>query len=269
MVEMSVLDACSFAYNTEECFCLENISPGRMSELENLSSIPLHASLPHSVYSGTWKQYGWWWHYLLDRTPGWWNNHGEEHIKFSDVIAFALAAELSTAVDAYPKIVGYAAGAFANKGKGDGFYKMIGSRQSVFMRVNNALYGSSFPAIGTPYNFEKFGSRFDEIYDVSGNARNIRMWGDSILRNTGFTDDQRLAYEWGNPTNRSPQKLKDKLKSFGNMGPDPTEVLYFTNEWNSRTEWYWSGGLKVYELAFVITEAQMGELCGNASCVNP
>jgi RHS repeat-associated protein len=274
MVEMSVLDACSFAYNTEECFCLENISPGRMSELENLSSIPLHASLPHSVYSGTWKQYGWWWHYLLDRTPGWWNNYGEDHIMFSDVIAFALGVELSTMAksDENADIWRYAAAAFATKGSSDGFYKMIGSRQSVFMRVNTALYGN--PGGGS-YNFNKYGSKFNEIFKADSDYHikaNMRSLGKQILQNTGFTAEERLAYEWGNPTNRTPESFLSALRS-GNMGSLPTQVLYFSTTWKGKenTPWYEdeTSGLRIYEIAFVVTQQQLNTLCNYHSCVNP
>jgi len=68
--------------------------------------------LPH--YAPTFTQFGWWYHYLLDRTPGWWNNQGRDHIYFRDVIAFALGVELSSK-GSDGNLVGYAAGAFATK----------------------------------------------------------------------------------------------------------------------------------------------------------
>ena len=127
----------------------------------------LENRLPHSLYRGTYKEFGWWWHYLLDTTPGWWNENGKGHIYFKDVVTFALAAELSTAVENFPAIIGYAAGAFANKGWEEGFYYTIGSRQSVYMRVNNAVYGSSEPDEGAPYNYNEFGIKFgNEINNV-------------------------------------------------------------------------------------------------------
>ncbi len=175
LAELRIYDTlCS----TGDCSCLPNHGLlGLLDKIDDLTNAPLDQSLPHSLYMGTWKEYGWWWHYLLDRTPSWWNNQGKDHIKFSDVISFALAAELSTAVNTYPDIIGYAAGAFANKGWKEGFYYMIGSRQSVFMRVNNAVYGTAHSSSGTSYDFEKFGSKFGEVNLISSNALKLKNWG--------------------------------------------------------------------------------------------
>jgi RHS repeat-associated protein len=230
---------------------------------------PLQDVFPHVVYTqptGTWKEYGWWWHYLLERTPGPWNNFGKGHIKFSDVIAFALAAELSTSIDTYPKIVGYAAGAFYTKGSGEGYYRMIGSRQSVYMRVNTALYGSP---LGGTYDFNNNVKYFNEINDIANNARRLSARGEDILKGTNLKPEEKLAYEWGNPTLSSPQKLLNALKSFDNMGSRPGQVLWFSNQWYERFPTTNVNGTIVYRLAFVVTEEQINELCGKASCVAP
>jgi hypothetical protein len=120
----------------------------RMSDFDDGCYINSHYNdiykdLPHSVYRGKYTEYGWWWHYLLENTPGWWNNEGKGHVYFRDVIAFALAVELSNK-GSDNRIVGYTAGAFATKPfvSGLGFYSFIGSRQSVMERVNTALYGN-------------------------------------------------------------------------------------------------------------------------------
>ena len=55
-----------------------------------LPTKPLEDVLPHSLYKGTYKEYGWWWHYMLDTAPGWWNNNGYQHVYFKTVVAFTL-----------------------------------------------------------------------------------------------------------------------------------------------------------------------------------
>jgi hypothetical protein len=90
----------------------------KMYDLDNCENTkPLHEVLPHIVGRGSWIQYGWWWQYLLDSSPGWWNNNGKSHIYFRDVIAFALGVELSSK-GSNTDLIGYAAGAFATKGLG-------------------------------------------------------------------------------------------------------------------------------------------------------
>jgi len=227
-------------------FLFDEYGPCYLSNLEE--------RLPHSVYFGTWKEYGWWWHYLLDLTPGWWNDNGKGHIYFKDVLTFALAAELSTAIDTFPDIVGYAAGAFANKGRNDGFYKMIGSRQSVYWRVNNAVYGAMSPELGVPYNFAEFGSRFGaEINNVAVNVLKIRGWGNTILSNTGFTPEQNLAYEWGNPTQYSRDNFPKLMAALQrpDTGTSIDQVLWYSDD----------------RMAFVVSQAQLANLCGGGSCV--
>jgi hypothetical protein len=235
--------------------------------------------LPH--YAPTFTQFGWWYHYLLDRTPGWWNNQGRDHIYFRDVIAFALGVELSSK-GSDGNLVGYAAGAFATKAPDQGFYKFIGSRQSVFMRVNTALYGTSSGLSDPdskgnrkplPYAFDRgrFNPSLDEsLYHIQARYGEPGNWGDRILTHSGFTNpDQLLAWEWGNPTHSSPQKFLNTLKSFDNMGRDRNQVLWFSNEWYKNYPTKNIDGTNVYTLAFVVTKDQMHELCGLASCVVP
>ena len=234
-------------------------------------SLPnLDDRLPHSLYRGTYKKFGWWWYFLLDRTPGWWNENGEGHIYFKDVLNFALAAELSTTEENFPEAAGYFAGAFSNKGRSEGFYYMIGSRQSVFMRVNNAVYGSSHPKPGTDYDFNQFRYKFGKELSDSGTssrAYRLRGWGHNILANTGFTTKQRLAYEWDNPTDLSPQSLLEALRK-GNEGTGSTNVLYLTESLGNVGS-FTDGGITIYKLDFVVSKGQLNTLCGGASCVVP
>lgn len=264
VAEMRLYDTCG----EDDCTCFS--SP--VIKVEKLASIPLEDSLPHSVYKGKYIEYGWWWHFLLDRTPGWWNENGKSHIYFKDVIAFALGVELSTtAIDPnFKDLPGYVAGAFANKGRREGFYYMTGSRASVFKRVNNALYAS---ATGGLYDFGKNAARFNgiNIDDTNyGIKTDMRKWGANILYNQGFNELQRQAYEWGNPTNHTPQSFLNAL-SIGNMGDGPTNVLYFSEPWQGRdkTPHYVDNGTTIYGIEFVVTQQQIATLCNNASCVNP
>jgi hypothetical protein len=282
LAEMRIYDAASIA--GDDCYFWEHLPTARiLGKIDSLTSVPLHESLPHSLYRGTWTEFGWWWHYLLDRTPGWWNNQGREHIRFSDVVAFALGVELNTAPIYFPDIIGYAAGAFRNKSKNVGYYNFIGSRQSVFMRVNTAVYGVSNPAPGTEYNFNKYGEKFDAKYtgitatDISlGIKANYssqgKNWGWKILTGTGFTNsDYLLAWEWGNPTENSPDALMRALRS-GRHSSDNNSILYsypsrLTDDVGTFIDN--TSGLLTYELAFVLTSGQINALCGGASCVDP
>ncbi len=247
-------------------------------QLDSCYTPPLHEVLPHSA--PTYTQFGLWYHYLLERTPGWWNNQGRDHIYFRDVIAFALGVELSSK-GSDRNLVGYAAGAFATKAwaSGQGFYKFIGSRQSVFMRVNHALYGTNSGldenGNGLPYNFAQFQGSFnpakDEAdYHIQARYGGSGNWGDHILTHSGFTNpDQLLAWEWGNPTLSSPQKFLNKLRSFDNKGRDRTQVLWFSDQWYENYPRKNIDGTIVYNLAFVVTQDQMYESCGIYSCVVP
>jgi RHS repeat-associated protein len=57
---------------------------------------PLYLLMPHSLglESGTFREYGWWWHYLMDKSSGPWKT--DTHVYLKDVIAYALGAELAT-----------------------------------------------------------------------------------------------------------------------------------------------------------------------------
>lgn len=176
-----------------------------------------------------------------------WDDNGKGHIYFKDVLAFALAAELSTEYDT--DLVGYAAGAMANKSRsvGNSFYKMIGSRQSVYQRINTAV-------CGVPYNFAEFGSRFGaEINNVAVNVLKIRGWGNNILSNTGFTLEQNLAYEWGNPTRYSRDNFPKLMAALQrpDTGTSIDQVLWYSDD----------------RMAFVVSQAQLANLCGGGSCV--
>jgi hypothetical protein len=250
-----------------------------MGKIESLTSAPLHESLPHNA--PTFTQFGWWYHYLLDRTPGWWNRQGASHIYFRDVIAFALGVELST-MGSDTTLIGYAAGAFATKASapGEGFYKFIGSRQSVFMRVNNALYGTSSgkDSSGNPlsYNFSKFQGNFnpsqDEAdYHIQSRYGGFGNWGEDILYKRGFTQEQLLAWEWGNPTNASPQKFKNALKN-PTQGTCVDCLLHFSGRLTDSMIPYpdpAGSGLLIYGIEVVLSLDQMNNLCGINSCVAP
>ncbi len=243
---------------------------GNCQNLETLDKF-----LPHSVYRGTWKEYGWWWHYLLDETPGWWNNEGKSHIYFRDVVAFALGVELSIkGSDAV--LIGYAAGAFATKASApdQGFYRFIGSRQSVFERVNIALYGNPKRGSYDIGNRSKFNPSQDELgYHIQTRYGGSNNWGEKILRRSGFTEDQRLGWEWGNPLDGFEDVAElDGFKAALNadsMGSGIDQVLFRDRKFEDRK----LGGKppvidgKYYSLFFIISQAQEHNLCGGKTCV--
>ena len=97
----------------------------------------------------------------------------------------------------------------------------------------------------------------------------LETWQKVLCTNVILTQEQLLAWEWGNPTLSSPQSLLNKLKSFENMGSRRDQVLWFSDQWHKNYHRKNINGTIVYDLAFVVTQDQMHELCGIASCVVP
>jgi hypothetical protein len=210
----------------------------------------------------------------MDKSSGSWKRPGESHVYLQDVIAYALLAELAThgatgfKVDGKELNVGdIVAEAFARKAWSIGFYKMLGSRQSVMMRVDTAIYG---PGSGNrPYliytdkDFQNGLNRFQsdlqgdgKIYDL---ARANILAGYVIKRGDWHYGAQNnRPYEWGNPTVNSPVALKNALAERNSW--DSNKVLFSSGKWDFSTG-------DIYNLFFVVTKEQMSTLCGKVSCV--
>ena len=76
-------------------------------------------------------------------------------------------------------------------------------------------------------------------------------------------------YEWGNPTELSPQTFLDALVD-GNEGDAPYQVYYFSEAYiRDQTPFVMLDGLKVFQIAYVVTREQVRNLCNDYSCVEP
>jgi RHS repeat-associated protein len=260
--DLRLYDICTLGLG-DGCACDELLLTGN----------PLHVNLEHSLSLGMGDEYGWWWYYLLNSAPGFWNNHGNGHTSFKTALAFALGAELGNEHQ-YAGLGDMMAEATARKGWGEGFFRLIGGRQSVQMRVNDVLYSGGLYRI-TDKNFTSLLSKFAEViqrdfneYPINNVAFplvykifNTTAWREGVKGNT--------PYEWGNPTPGSPRKLLEKLSSFDNMHDRSDGIYWFSHEWKKDFPTTTYKGIVMYQLAFVITRDQIAETCDNGSCVQP
>ena len=267
--EMNVLDLCSLAGN--ECACSEP----EIGKMFNLANRQLSESLPHSLNKDSAIQNGWWFHYLVDKAPGWWNNNGKEHVYFSDVIAFAIGAEMGNIRDY--KVGDLIAQAIANKGWQEGFYRMLGGRQSVTTRVFNAIYSSPDmngdrwykicgrkTAVQGCVPFGQVASQFAGVlseislnvndYEATRGLGRMVLWNSSWRSNIGNPNS---PYEWGNVTEYTRKTHPNLIAALNKpVGSGIDQALYHTSP------------LDVNQF-FVISQSQANRLCNNQSCVAP
>jgi hypothetical protein len=145
-----------------------------------------------------------------------------------------------------------------------GFYKMLGSRQSVMERVNTALYGIS-DGENHPYliyrdsDFQTALNGFQETlghdnsnYNISGVAYPLANY---VITRTSWHNGPFLGrpYEWGNPTDGSPAYFKENLKT-SNIGWGSTNVLYTSGNWGEENQDLTSG--TITPIFFVLTQGQ-------------
>lgn len=238
---------------------------------------PLYVDLPHSLGLKTSKAYGWWWHYLLDQSSGGWKRSGESHVYIKDVIARALLPELSIysntnyTIDGKKYNVGaLVAEAFARKSHETeiGFYGMLGGRQSVMKRVDNAIYGYGYGI--RDYLIYDDNDLSDGLKRFENDLQNDeRSYGQnrvvSAYQLAGYVLDrtdwnrpmENRPYEWGNPTGNAPKSLTNALLE-NNKGWLAKNVLYTSGDF-----------VKTNPLStfFILTQEQMRNLCGLVSCV--
>ncbi len=267
--QLRYYDACTMGYGNN-CDC-EDIN--LILRIHKLASGSLHKKLEHRLSSDMANEYGWWWYYLLNSAPGFWNNQGKGHTAFSIALAFALGAELGND-DQYEGLGNMMAEASARKGWGEGFFRLIGGRQSVQMRINDVLYSGDWYRI-TDKNFASLLAEFAEVLQRDFNEYKMNdkafplaykilttaAWREGVRGNT--------PYEWGNPTLSSPSKLLEKLGSFSNKHNRSDGIYWFSNEWKKGFPTTIYNGIVMYQLAFVITQEQIAETCNNGSCVQP
>ncbi len=163
------------------------------------------------------EDYGFWFHYMLDKAPGWWNLGGRVHASFIAVAALAISNELGSN-SLRNTIMPMAAEAFVRKGWTDGFYAMIGSRTIVRNAVDDALFFpracdgcQSDTRLKDRNDAEGDGSFADALSRFVSGARGVGQFDmngglagtmDAALANPSFHNDGggNSPYEWGNPT---------------------------------------------------------------------
>jgi len=244
-------------------------------QLDSCYTLPLQDVLPHYINQNTAIANGWWFHYLVDKAPGWWNNNGKDHAYFSDVIGFAIGAEMGPSFRDYEYGFLLARG-FANKGWKEGMYRMLGGRQSATGRVNTAIYGSekggTYQICGKTNAspdckpFSTVAAKFATVLNGinlqltgGGITNNVIDLGHMVLwRSSWRAWDADAAYEWGNPTEYSKKfdKLMNALSS--PAGPNDVQVLYHS---------YPTVGNPI--VTFVVSKNQADYLCDMQSCVAP
>jgi RHS repeat-associated protein len=240
---------------------------------EDCDVLNLHESLPHSIGLNTPVANGWWFHYLLEATPGWWNNGGQDHVYFSDVIAIAIGAEMAQVRD-YGFGILMAQG-FAIKGWKEGMYYTLGGKESVTRRVNDALYGSNqggtYRICGDttssdnckPFSevTDRFTSKINEVrLDLAEPfviTNNVRDLGHMVLWNSTWKNnlnDPNAPYEWGN-MNSHAYTFPRLVTAMGVLpvGTEYNQVLWRSND----------------GLAYVVSQPQLSYLCEGKSCVHP
>lgn len=159
-------------------------------------------------------------------------------------------------------------GSYIDYGK-DGWDYYLGGREPVknsiaVLEVHKGNWMALEGALQTTYN--TYASDIDNVHKSYGES----IWSNCNWRG-GWNDNS--PWEFGNPTEVSPRKLLDAL-----AGPIPScnghctdpQSIYFKDTRLDRERYYENHrGLKVYNLAFVITPAQGRHFCNNASCVQP
>ena len=192
MNDFVLLDRCSYYGNDCHPSC------ERLEEWMHANTFDITKYL--GKYNATF--YGYWFHYLMNIVPGSWNNYGKSHPFFRDVVSYALGAEMRHYYsDEYVKYG--TAEAFARKAWGEGFYRMIGGRQSVQRRVNIALYGDAAGGDAVyPLNIQGFNNEL--INDNCGSGSiSYSLAGSILYKSDWHRIDEKRPYEWANLTKTS------------------------------------------------------------------
>jgi len=248
------------------------------------------------------ESYGLWFHYLLNEKSER-SNQGVA-ISISTVLSYALSAELAVGPTLSDQIMGYAINAMVHNGWMQGFYKAIGSRQAVRKEVDKFLF---FPCIRDQdkddpeckhlsprireRNWDGRNVWKNELVKLGDSVSGEQMLADYVtggrifnpstalvtaLQKALWTDaDLRykngdIPYDWGNPTNYT---KNNKTELWNKLIAQPwdsgehkgeREVFYRTDP----TGYYQLRDSDMYNIFFVLTETQFGNLCGG-SCVAP
>ena len=150
----------------------------------------------------------------------------------------------------------------------DGWSYYLGGRDPVRIRVDrlSAHIGNANALTDALKTVEGMDEDIAQrTYDKYGKD----IWNNAAWQ-TGY--DWNSPFEFGNPTDRSPEKflgaLKGDLPACNGHCIDQNSVYYRNGKLNVN-DFHYQGEVKVYHLAVVMTPAQIDNLCGGASCVKP
>jgi RHS repeat-associated protein len=225
--------------------------------------------LPQSYTNDT-KQYGYWYHWLSERVPGWWNSNGTSHVKIRQLIAVAFGGEMGSLLDV-EEAREATAEAFARRMWTAGFYYYIGSRQVVQTMVELGVFGKDCKANEECWKSLSptlFAGRISVRFGLGSAAY---LQAGTILYHGGWRAwEYRRPWEFGNPTLDSPEPLIEALMRpiEINQGDGSGQIFYY-NRPLDRSEPLVGEASDIYNVYFVITPEQLRTHCGSNSCVSP
>jgi hypothetical protein len=161
------------------------------------------------------EDYGFWFHYMLEKTPNWWNMGGRAHTSFAVAAGFGITREAG--IDSNRAgLLPILAEIFTRKSWAEGFYHMLGSRSTIRATVDSALInaagGFNFHErnkLGSTNTFQQVldifatgpqGVNKPDVYKTDDNVF-VEMY-DALTNHPEFHNNEggNAPYEWGNPT---------------------------------------------------------------------
>ncbi len=191
---------------------------------------------------------------ILANNDGWWHHFQGHPFDMTMYIAIVYNYEFKD-FPSNTTVKEYASEAFARRywdsinkyGYRRGAYYYLGSRDMVRIRVNNNAPG----IIEADYDMTR---SYEEAVKI---FKGDNGWS------TGIQNDK--PYEWGNPTDKSPDLFLGKLGSTTNIGQSQESILYFSRRFQGRgnhpVSFTDDDCGNVYNLFFIVTKAQVDKSC--------
>ena len=150
---------------------------------------------------GDYQNYGEWLHYLLETTPGWWNNNGSKSVDAQTIIFIALGYELAGNLDK-GQVVFSVAEAFARKAWGGfGFYRKLDGVAVPYDLIESGAYGSR----------ENFKTKLDTkslMTPLKPEVRPDLAFASMLATTMWHQMDPSRPYEWANIVQTNPEWFK-------------------------------------------------------------